>query len=229
MSRTIYGTLLLAALLPGLVACVPVALVGGVAAGAMTSADRRSLTAQSADFETERRASNRLKENFGDRVNVNVSVYEQTLLATGEAPTPELAAEVEALLKLTPKIKRLVNEIRVAKISSNTARANDSLITAAVKARFGQTGAFELSQVKVVTEANSVFLMGKVSQKEADVAIETARNTQAVSRVVNVLEVVSDDEIKRLDAVRTISPRSTPAPSATPAAPSAAPAAKSGS
>jgi osmotically-inducible protein OsmY len=190
-----------ALLLPGLAACVPVAVVGGVTAGAMTSADRRSLNQQGVDYEVERRASNRLSENFGDRVHVNVSVYDQTVLATGEAPTPELLAEVEALLKMTPNVKRLVNEIRVARPSAATARANDGLITAAVKARFGKTGAFELSQVKVVTEFNSVYLMGKVSQKEADVAIDTARNTQGVARVVNVLDVLPEEQIKRLDAV----------------------------
>lgn len=205
--------LLLAALLPGLVACVPVALVGGVTAGAMTSADRRSLNQQGVDFEIERRASNRLNENFGERVHVNISVYDQTLLATGEAPTPELLAEVEALLKLTPKLRRLVNEIKVARLSTGPARANDGLITAAVKTRFGQTGAFELSQVKVVTEANSVFLMGKVSKKEAEVAVDTARNTQGVARVVNILDVISDEEIKRLDAVRSVSVSAAPTPS----------------
>lgn len=201
--------LLLAALLPALLStlagCVPVAVVGGVTAGAMTSADRRSLNQQGVDFEVERRAGNRLNENFGDRVHVNIAVYNQTLLATGEAPTPELLAEVEALLKMTPNVRRVVNEIRVARPSSGTARANDALITAAVKTRFGQTGAFELSQVKVVTEANSVFLMGKVTQKEADIAIDTARKTQGVARVVNVLEVASDEDIKRLDAVRSVS------------------------
>lgn len=187
--------------MPLVSSCVPVALVGGVTAGAMTAADRRTLSQRGVDSEIERRVHVRLDENFGPRIHVNANVYDRTLLVTGEAPTKQLLADVEALLKLTPNMKRLVNEIRVAEPSEGVWRTNDSLLTTAVKTRFGQAGAFNIAHVKVVSEAGTVFLMGMVTKKEADAAIDTARNTSAVNRVVSVFDILDDEEIRRLDGL----------------------------
>lgn len=191
---------LIAALLvaPLLAACVPVAVVGGATAGVMVAGDRRSLDQQTKDGELERLVERRLKENFGERINVSANAYERTLLLTGEVPTAELKAEVDALVKLTPNVARTVDEIQVRKLSESRWRANDALVSANVRTRLGQSGKLELSIIKVVTESNSVFLMGKVTQKEADDAIEIARTTQGVQRVVNLMDVVSEAEIARL-------------------------------
>lgn len=200
-----------ASLALSLVACVPVAIVGGATAGAMIASDRRTGDQQGQDSEIERIIERRLKENFGDRVNISANVYDRTLLLTGEVPTTELKAEVDALVKLTPKLRRTVDEIRIEKLSESRWRGNDGLITANVKTRFGQSGLFDVSVIRVVTEAGSVYLMGKVTQKEADAAINIARNAQGVSRVVNVMDVVGEDEIARLKNGN----RTTPAPTAT--------------
>ena len=191
---------LLAALLvtPLLAACVPVAVGVGATAGVMVAGDRRSIDQQTKDGELERLVERRLKENFDDRINVSANAYERTLLLTGEVPTPELKAEVDALVKLSPNVRRTVDEIQVRKLSESRWRANDGLVGANVKTRMGQSGKLDLSIIKVVTESNSVFLMGKVTQKEADDAIEITRTTQGVQRVVNLMDVVSEAEIARL-------------------------------
>lgn len=211
MSRRARSLAPLAALLAGLTlaACVPVAVVGGATAGVIIASDRRTVEQQGEDGELERIVERRLKENFGERIHVNVNAYDRVLLLTGEVPTPELKAEVDALVKLTPKVRRTVDEIRVQKLSEARWRGNDALVTANVKTRFGQAGQFEVSVIKVVTESNTVFLMGKVTAKEADAAVDIARNTQGVQRVVNVMDVVSEDEIARL---KNGGARSTPAP-----------------
>ena len=206
-------------LLPLLPACVPVALLGGVAVGAISATERRTLSQQRLDAEIERRVATRLQENFGGKIHVNAHAFNQTLLLTGQVPTKELMDEVDALLKLTPNVKRWVNEIKIVKLNGNKWQASDAAITAHVKTRFGQEGAFNLSHVKVVTEASEVFLMGIVSQKEADAAIATARNTNLVLSVINALEILSDAEIHRLDKAltpddepKTITPSTAPAP-----------------
>lgn len=181
-----------------LTACVPVAVVGGTTAGVMIASDRRTIDQQGQDNELERLVERRLKENFGERIHVNANAYDRVLLLTGEVPTAELKAELDALLKLTPNVRRLVDEVQIKKPSEARWRANDTLVTANVKTRFGQAGKFEVSVIKVVTEANTVFLMGKVTPREAADAVEIARTTQGVQRVVNVLDVVSEEQIARL-------------------------------
>jgi osmotically-inducible protein OsmY len=224
--RLILLALLLAQL--GLGACVPVAVVGGTTAGVMIASDRRSVEQQGRDGDIERIVERRLKENFGDRIHVNANVYDGTLLLTGEIPTPELRVEVDALIKLTPNVRRTVDEIRMEKPSEARWRANDALVTANVKTRFGRAGKFDVSLIKVVTEANSVYLMGKVTQKEADDAIEIARESQGVQRVLNVMDVVSAEVIAGLkDAGRATPAAAATAPASSAAAnPVAPPAAK---
>jgi osmotically-inducible protein OsmY len=222
--------LLLAVLLAqlGLSACVPVAVVGGTTAGVMIASDRRSVEQQGRDGEIERIVERRLKENFGDRIHVNANVYDGTLLLTGEIPTPELRLEVDALIKLTPNVRRIVDEIKLQKLSEARWRANDALITANVKTRFGQAGKFDVSLIKVVTESNAVYLMGRVTQKEADDAIEIARESQGVQRVLNVMDVVSAEAITRTKDGAVAAPAAVAVPSPAPAAaptPTAKPAA----
>ena len=214
--RSTVLALLLAQL--GLSACVPVAVVGGATAGAIVAADRRSVEQQGRDADIERLVERRLKENFGERVHVNANVYDGTLLLTGEVPTAELKVEVDALVKLTPNVRRTIDETRIQKLSEARWRANDALITANVKTRFGQSGKFDVSLIKVITESNTVYLMGRVTQKEADEAIEIARASQGVQRVVNVLDVMSAEAINAGRDARPATPAATPAAAHVPVA-----------
>jgi osmotically-inducible protein OsmY len=51
---------------------------------------------------------------------------------------------------------------------------------------------------KVVTERGTTYLMGRVTQREADRATEVVRTTQGVQKVVRLLEIISEDELKAL-------------------------------
>jgi len=93
-----------------------------------------------------------------------------------------------------------INEVQVGPASSFSSRANDSYISSKVKARFVDAAKFNINRVKVFTEAGTVFLMGVVTQGEANAAIETARTTGNVKKVVNAMEVVTDAEARRIDA-----------------------------
>jgi osmotically-inducible protein OsmY len=80
----------------------------------------------------------------------------------------------------------------VAPISSLRTRSNDSYITTKVKARFVDSGKFNAVHVKVVTENGVVYLLGLVTQREADAAIQVARTTTDVKKVVTLLEIITD-------------------------------------
>jgi osmotically-inducible protein OsmY len=204
-SRTL---ILLAVLVPVLSGCFGAAAVG-VGAGALMVADRRLSETYLADEGIEIRAANRISEKYGDRVHVNVTSYNRTVLLSGEVPDAATKAEVEKIAAGVPNVKAISNELQVAGNSSLSSRSNDVYLTSKVKARFIDANRFSVNHVKVVTEDAVVHLMGLVTQSEANAAVEIARTTAGVKKVVRVFEVISEEEARRLNTLS--SSQSTPA------------------
>lgn len=190
--------LLAAAVTPLLQGCVGAAAVG-VGAGALMIGDRRLTETYIADEGIEIRVANRIAERFGDKAHVNASSYNRSVLLTGEVPDAAAKAEAEKIAAGVPNVKAISNEIEVAGVSSLSARSNDAFITSKVKGRFVDANKFAVNHVKVVTENGAVYLLGMVTQREADAAVEVARTTGGVRKVVRVFEIVSEDAIRRLD------------------------------
>ena len=187
-----------AALAPALTGCVPVAAVG-VGAGALVFSDRRPTETYIADEAIETRALNRINEKFGDKVHVNATSFNRALLLTGEVPSEAARTEIEKIAAGVPNVKAITNELVVAGASSFGARSNDSYITSKVKARFIDANKFNSNHVKVVTEGGAAYLLGIVTQRESDEAVEIARTTGGVQKVVRVFEIISEEEARRLD------------------------------
>ena len=182
---------LIAALLQGCAAAV----VTGAATGAVTLYDRRTTGVMLEDENIELKIASRLRNDAGiaAQAHINTTSFNLTVLLTGETPTPELRARAEEIARGVPHVKRVVNELAVAAPSSMTARASDTLITSKVKTGLLNIDLPEYSpeRVKVVTEAGAVYLMGLVTQPEANATIEKARRVGGVQRVVNVFEYVN--------------------------------------
>lgn len=170
--------------LPG---CVEMAAVG-VGAAVFSAVDRRTTGAQVDDEGIELRASNRIGERFGDRVHVNVTSYNRNVLLTGEVADEKTKAEIEKIVLGVPNARSVSNDLTMGGKASLKARANDATITGKVKARFLDAGRFSAVHVKVVTEAGVVYLMGIVTEAEAADAVEIARTTGGVRKVVKLFE-----------------------------------------
>jgi osmotically-inducible protein OsmY len=168
--------------------CVEMAVVGAGAA-VMSAVDRRTTGAQVDDEGIELRTTNRVRERFGDRVHFNVTSYNRTVLITGEAPDENTKSEIEKIARDVPNARTVVNDLQVAAGTSLSSRANDATITGKVKARFVDANQFNALLVKVVTEAGVVYLMGIVTEGEAGAAVEVARTTGGVRKVVKVFEI----------------------------------------
>ena len=199
----------LALCLPVLAGCVGAAAVG-VGAGALVLSDRRVSETYVTDQGIELRAVNRVEEKYRDKVHVNFTSYNRMLLITGEVPTPEIKADVEKLAATVPSVKSITNELAIAGPSSLAARSNDTYLTSKVKARFIDANKFAPTHVKVVTEAGIVFLLGLVTQTEANDAVEIARTTGGVQKVVRVFEIISPDQARQMDNLQA--PATKPAP-----------------
>lgn len=174
--------------LAALQGCVPVAVVGAGAAGAMSYEDRRTTGVQIDDEGIELRAGNRIGERYGDKVHVNVTSFNRGVLLTGEVPDEKAKQDIEKMVASVPNVRTVANELRIGAPSSFSDRANDSAITGKVKAHFVDAGKFSAVHVKVVTEASVVYLLGLVTDTEGKLAAEIASTTGGVKKVVKVFD-----------------------------------------
>ena len=188
-----------AAVVGSLSACVPL-VVGGAVVGTLVVIDRRTSGTQLEDEGIEFRASNRIKEVIGDKGHVNVTSYNRQVLLTGEVPTAKDRELVEKAVAGVDNVRSVVNELAVMPNSTLTQRSNDTLITGKVKASFVDAKDISLNAFKIVTERNTVFLMGRVTPREVARATEIARGVGGVEKVVRVFEIISEDELARYQA-----------------------------
>ena len=177
------------ALLPALLlqGCVGVAVVGAGSA-AISASDRRTTGVQIEDERIELVSSNRFGEKFGDKAHINITAYNRNVLLTGEVADAASKEEVEKIVRGVPNVRGITNDLQVGPLATLSSRAGDAGTTGKVKARFLDANKFNVVHVKVVTEASVVYLLGIVTEAEANDAVEVARTTGGVRKVVKVFE-----------------------------------------
>lgn len=196
--RTCVTGLALAAVVgAGLSACAPL-MFGGAAVGALMASDRRTSGAQIEDEGIELRSASRVRDSLVDRAHVNITSYNRQVLLTGEVPTAQDKQLVEQIVSRVDNVRAIVNELAVLGNTSLTQRSSDALVTGKVKAAMVDAKDLFANAFKVVTERGTTYLMGRVSQREADRATEIARGTSGVLKVVRIFETVGDEELKNL-------------------------------
>jgi osmotically-inducible protein OsmY len=192
-------------------ACVPLVMGGAFVGSTMVATDRRTSGAQLEDEGIELRANNRIGQALSDQVHINVTSYNRQVLLTGEVPTATDKQKLDDLVLKVENVRSVVNEVAVLGTTSLSQRSSDTLVTGKVKASLVDARDLQSNVFKVVTERGAVYLMGRVSQREADRATELARNVSGVQKVVRVFEILTEDELK--NAI----PQPAPVSSATPA------------
>ena len=211
MKKSLLISLLLAAtLLPSLQGCIPF-IAAGATAGALATFDRRTLGTQTEDETIEWKASALVNEKLGDKAHINFTSYNRKVLLTGEVPTNEAKAEAERLVLSVNHVQSVYNELLIRPVSSFSDRSNDSFITSKVKSRSVDSGKFNPVHVKVITEAGTVFLLGMVTQLEANSAIQVARTTAGAKTVVNLLEIITPAKARELDIAQSSGENNKPA------------------
>lgn len=188
---------LLLALVAGttLSACAPLLIGGAIWGGSMLVTDRRTSGTQIDDQSIELKSVRRVTDVIGDRGHVNVTSYNRLVLITGEVPTDADKAAVEQAVARIDNVRSIVNELTLAAPSSLSARSNDTLMTSKVKASMVDAKDIQANAYKVVTERGVVYLMGRVTEREANRAADIARGVSGVQKVVKVFDVVSEGEL----------------------------------
>jgi len=178
-----------------LAGCAPLLLGGAAVGGVLVATDRRTSGTQLEDESIELKAGRRVGEVFGDSGHVNVTSYNRTVLVTGEAPNEAGAEALRKSISEIENVRAVVNELAVMGSSSITSRSNDTIITSKVKASFVDAKDVQANAIKVVTERATVYLMGRVTEREASRAVDIARGVGGVAKVIRVFEILTEAEL----------------------------------
>ena len=181
-----------------LTACVPLVLGGAAAGTALVATDRRTSGAQLEDEGIELRVLGRVRSDMGTRVRVNVVSYNRQVLLTGEVPNEKDKQTIEQIARKVENVASVVNALAVMNTPSLAGRSADLLITGRLKAAILDASDLEINAIKVITEHNVVYLMGRVTKREADRVTNIARTISGVQRVVRVFEDISEEELRRM-------------------------------
>lgn len=197
--RLAAATLATAAAVTTLPGCAPLVVGGAMVGTTMMVLDRRSSGAQVDDQAIELKAAVRIRE-LGLPAHVNTTSYNRVLLITGEVPSQADRTTIEQQLSSLDAVRAVVNELAVMENSTVGSRTRDSVITSKVKASFVDAKDLQAQAAKVVTERGIVYLMGRVTEREAARFAEVARSVEGVQKVVRVFEIISEQELASLQA-----------------------------
>jgi len=173
--------------------------VGGVVAGSTVLADRRTPGVQAIDKGIELEAGNALAKKFGDNAHINVTSFNQKVLLTGEVKDADIKGEAGAYVKAMKNARSVFNELVIGPNSSYTSRANDSYLESKIKTQMIFTDQLPSNSMAIVAEGSSVYLMGILTQGEADIAKKVASNTNGVKDVYAYFDIISEEEKVRLE------------------------------
>lgn len=195
--------------------CFPVVATGMVG-GALSIADRRTTGAQTDDQAIELKAFNRFRERFkSEQVSLSVTSYNRVVLLTGFVPNEATKAEAARLVSQIENVRSVINEVALGLPPSVRSYGADTVLTTRVKAALIEAKDLQANVIKVFTESSTVYLMGLVTEREANRAADIAARISGVRRVVRAFETITEAELKR---IQTQSSGASPAPGAASAA-----------
>ncbi len=208
--RLMLATLAAGAVLSSLSACAPL-VVGSAVMSGLVAIDRRTTGIQLEDEGIELRTAQGLRQNLSASAHVNVTSYNRMVLLTGEVGSAADKERAERLAKSQENVSSVVNDLAIEPASSLTQRSKDAIITGQVKALLVDAKDLQSNAFKVVTERGVVYLLGRVTNREAQRASEIARSSSVsgVVKVVRVFEIITEEELKRISA-QPLSPQAQP-------------------
>lgn len=214
-------TLSAAVMVGGLSACAPL-LVGGAFFGAVNmTTDRRTAETQLMDEAIELRVLNRLITSTNNKGRVSAVSYGRRVLLLGEVPTAEDKAVAERVAASVDNVQRVISELKVMPNASADQRSQDAWITKRIQAAMIGNKDVVSSAFKITTTQSTVYILGVVTQREADMVIDIARSTTGVKQVVNMVDLISEATLKGLLTTTPAAAPAAPAQTSAPAVPAA--------
>lgn len=178
-------------------ACLPL-VAGGAYMTSMVAVDRRTSGAMLEDQSIELKVINRIRDVLGERAHVNVASYNRKVLLTGETPDPQDRERVADVAKNIDNISAVWNEVGATPISTLSERTSDVVISGRIKAELLDAKDLFTNAFKIVTERGTVYVMGRITAREAKRVSSLASGVTGVKKVVLVHETITDDELANI-------------------------------
>lgn len=179
--------------------CLPI-IAGGVVESALILGDRRPVGVVTIDRGLQIQLDTDMSTKFADTAHVNINVYNQKVLLTGEAMSATVKAQIEALVKNQKNVKSVENELQIGPNSSVGSRVTDSSIFTVVRSKLLATSDVPSNSIKVVVEAGNVYLLGITTELEAKAAaVVASKSSNSIKQVVKLFDIISEEEKRRLD------------------------------
>jgi osmotically-inducible protein OsmY len=122
--------------------------------------------------------------------HVDVTSFNNIILLTGQVPTEQLKALAKQTTEKVNTVRKVYNELQIKGNTALLVRTNDSWLSTKVKGVFITDDIIDSSKVKVIVEDGVVYLMGLLTQTEADYASSVASSITGVQEVVKVFEYI---------------------------------------
>jgi len=173
-----------------LTACGTGVVVASATAGGSIVYDHRDFSTQIDDKTIVYKVKQQYVNNKAimNDAHISVTSFNHVVLLVGQAPNAGVRSEAVKIAQSTPKVRRVFNRIKIAPHATIKQATNDTWITTKVKADMLAEKGLQSTQIKVVTEKRTTYLMGLVSRKQAGIATNVARHVSGVNKVVKLFE-----------------------------------------
>lgn len=176
--------------------CVPILIGGAVGTTAFVSTDRRTTGAQMADEVMEKRIHYEISQAIPNNLHLTVTSYNRRILLTGEVGSENDKFTAQRIAQNSLEVSSVVNELMVGPVASVSQRMSDSTLASKVRTQLVTTSGVSLNQMKVTVDRGIVYLMGLVTQEEAQKAANIASRVPGVKSVVTAFQVISSEEVQ---------------------------------
>lgn len=190
-------------------------IVGGMVGGVTVMADRRTPAVQAIDLGIELEANSQLSRKFGDSAHIVVVSFNQKVLLLGEAKDESIKNQAVTDVKAMKNVRPLFNEIIIGPNSTIGARASDSYLASSIKTQLVFMADIPSNSMNISVKGGRVYLMGILSQQEAEKAKQIVSKVNGVKQVFAFFDIISESEKQRLEKegkARTSQPDTNPSP-----------------
>ncbi len=168
--------------------CMLAACVNAAVSGAQVVYNRHSIQKNIDDNYTTMQAYHAI-DTYGNtfkETHITIATFNDSVLLAGQVINKEQKQEIERIIRKEVGDRTIYNYLEIANPSSALTRASDGWITAKIKSQLIAINEADPTQIKVVTENGIVYLMGIVQPKQAEIAVDVARETDGVQSVVKI-------------------------------------------
>lgn len=166
--------------------------ISWVASGANLIHDRYYVATVLKDQHISLLASDELNNSpeFSGNGTISVATCNKIVLLTGHTKSWRLWRRARQKVARIPGVRHIYNYIKVSRKSKKVDYLKDTWITTKIRSKIIANFDLDPRKVKVVTHYGTVYLMGCLPRKQANIIKKMAKKTDGVKRVKTLFEYI---------------------------------------